>query len=110
MAKNIHKLAKELGAEVVGKLTDVGGGAFGVARISRILQARLEPSRGQRPGRPTDSSWTRHPKIPMSELVERKLTQLAKQVSTAERRVSPMHVAAQLLEDAVLGVSTNDSK
>jgi hypothetical protein len=110
MAKNIQKLAKQLGAEVVGEVPDVGGGAFGAARLSRILQARLEPSRGQRPGRPTDSSWTRHPKIPMSELVERKLTQLAKQVSTAERRVSPMQVAAQLLEDAVLRVGTNDSK
>ena len=106
MAKNIEKLARALGAEVVGSVPDVGGGAFGAARLARILQTRLEPGRGQRPGRPTDSSWTRHPKVPMSESVERKLIQLAQQVSTPDRRVSPMQVAAQLLEDAVLNLES----
>lgn len=110
MAKNVHKLAKLLGAEVVGQVPDVGAGAFGAARLARILQVRLEPSRGQRPGRPTDSSWTRHPKVPMSEQVERRLVELAKHASTSERRVSPMQVAAQLLEDAVLGFTTSESK
>ena len=110
MAKNVQKLAKLLGAEVVGQVPDVGGGAFGAARLARILQVRLEPSRGQRPGRPTDSSWTRHPKVPMSERVKRKLVQLAKAVSTPERQVSPMQVAAQLLEDAVLNLNPRDSK
>ena len=102
MAKNVQKLANVMGAEVVGQVPDVGGGALGAARLAKLLQRRLEPSRGQRPGRPTDSTWTRHPKVPMSEDVERKLIAVAQQVSTPERRVSPMQVAAQLLEEAVL--------
>jgi hypothetical protein len=101
MAKNIDKLAELLGAERVGQVPDVGGGAFGAARLAKILQARLEPAQGQRPGRPTDASWTRHPKVPMSEATERKLAELAERISTPERKVSPMQVAAQLLEEAV---------
>jgi hypothetical protein len=40
-------------------------------------------------------------KVPMSEETLRKLAQLAERASTAERRVSPMQVAAQWLEEAV---------
>jgi len=45
----------------------------------------------------------------MSEDVERKLIALAREVSTPQRRVSPMQVAAQLLEDAVLHVDVTQS-
>ncbi len=101
MAKNVQEIARRLDATVVDEVPDVGGGAFGAARLARILQARLQPSRGQRPGRPTDPSWALHPKVPMSEDTMRKLTELADQVSTSERQVSPMQVAAQLLEDSL---------
>ncbi|HEX5273074.1 MAG TPA: hypothetical protein VFW33_21405 [Gemmataceae bacterium] len=101
MAKNINKLVALLGAEVVGQVPDVGGGAFGAARLARLLRARLEPAQGQRPGRPTNPTWTRHPKVPMSEATERALAELADRLSTPDRKVSPMQVAAQLLEDAV---------
>jgi hypothetical protein len=104
MARNVKKFASLLGAEVIGKLPDTGGGAFGAARLSRIVQSlqnRLEPSEGKRPGRPTDSRWGLHPKIPMSTETARKLARLAERASTSQRRVSPMQVAAQLLEEAV---------
>ena len=39
------------------------------------------------------------------ETLER-LTQLAESISTAERKVSPMQVAAQLLEDSLNRVSS----
>jgi hypothetical protein len=42
-----------------------------------------------------------HSKVPMSEETMRKLTRLAQHASTPERRVSPMQVAAQLLDDAL---------
>src|SRR5260370_36735177 len=100
MAKNIQKLAELLGAARVGQVPDVGGGAFGAARLAEILRSRLEPSQGQRPGRPTDATWTRHPKVPMSEATEKKLADIAEKISTPERKVSPMQVAAQLLEEA----------
>jgi hypothetical protein len=110
MARKIEKLAEMLGATVVGQVPETGGGAFGAARLGKLvasLQARLEPSEGRRPGRPTDASWVRHSKVPMSEETVQKLVRLAELASTPERRVSPMQVAAQLLEDAVAQCSAD---
>jgi hypothetical protein len=107
MAKNIEKIATGLGARVVARLPHTGGGAFGAARLARIvadLQARLEPGQGLRPGRPTDASWVRHPKVPMSEATRQRLTRLAEQSSIGGRKVSPMQIAAQILEDALSGI------
>jgi hypothetical protein len=107
MARNIEKIAAGLGADVIGQMLDMGGGAFGAARLARIIatmQARLAPGQGRRPGRPTDANWVRHPKVPMSDATQERLTLLAKQASTASRKVSPMQIAAQILEDAVAGI------
>lgn len=104
MAKNVGKIADLLGATIVDAIPDTGCGAFGAARLARVvqaLQARLEPGKGQRPGRPTDASWERHPKVPMSEETEQKLVRLDERASKAGRKVSPMQLAAQLLEEAV---------
>jgi hypothetical protein len=60
MAKNIERIARKLGAEIVCQVPDVGGGAFGMVRLAGIvaaLQARLQPAQGQRPGRPTDAQY-----------------------------------------------------
>jgi hypothetical protein len=97
-----------LGAEIVGEVPDVGGGPFGMARLAHIMHERLTPSRGERPGRPTDPSWVTRCKVPMSDATLHRLTELAEEMSTAERKVSPMQVAAQLLEEAVsrVGEST----
>jgi hypothetical protein len=65
MAKNINKLAEALGAKVVTAIPDVGGGAFGAARVAKlieVLQTRLIPGQGRRPGRPSDASWVSHPR------------------------------------------------
>jgi hypothetical protein len=35
VAKNIEKIAAGLGAEIIGQIPDVGGGAFGAARLAR---------------------------------------------------------------------------
>src|SRR5437588_12800964 len=104
MAKNVKKIADLLGAGVVAQVPEAGSGAFGAARLAGLvasLQARLEPSEGRRPGRPTDARWVRHPKVPMTNETARKLARLAELASTPERQVSPMQIAAQLLEDAV---------
>jgi hypothetical protein len=53
MAKNREKLAKLLGAKIVGEVPDVGSGAFGMTRMAHILHQQLTPSQGERPGRPT---------------------------------------------------------
>ena len=52
MAKNRERLAELLGAKTVGEIPDVGGGAFGMARLTHLLHERLTPSQGDRPGRP----------------------------------------------------------
>src|SRR5438105_13053013 len=104
MAKNIEKIAAGLGAEVVGKVPHTGGGAFGAARLAHIvqtIQARLVPGQGRRPGRPTDATWVRHPKVPMSDATRQRLARLAEQTSAGGRKVSPMQIAAQILEDAL---------
>src|SRR6516162_8289576 len=95
------EFAQMLGAEIVGEVPDVGGGPFGMARLAHIMHQRLTPSQGERPGRPTDSTWATRPKVPMSETTRRRLVEIAEAMSTPERRVSPMQVAAQLLEEAV---------
>lgn len=104
MAKNRAKLARLLGATIVGQVPDVGGGAFGMARLAHILHERLTPSQGERPGRPTDAAWEVRPKVPMSRATQRKLQRLAETVSQHGRKVSPMQLAAHLLEDAVARV------
>ncbi len=101
MARNIRKIARGLGARVVGRVPETGGGAFGAARLAALLRERLTPSAGLRPGRPTDPNWVKHPKVPMSEATFQRLERLAGQLSTPGRRVSPMQVAAQLLETSV---------
>ena len=101
MAKNVNKIARKLGATVKGKVPDTGGGAFGMARLAQILTARLQPSQGRRPGRPSDPSWVLQGKVPMSEETKEQLTALAAKLSGEGRRVSPMQVAAQLLEEGV---------
>ena len=104
MAKKIERIAAGLGAKVVGKVPHTGGGAFGAARLARIIadiQTRLVPGQGLRPGRPTDASWVRHPKVPMSDATRERLARLAEQSSARGRKVSPMQIAAQILEDAL---------
>ena len=101
MAKNVQNIAGLLGAEKIGQLPEIGGGAFGAARMAKLLHDRLTPGKGRRPGRPTDPAWVKHPKVPMTEATIRKLNDLAEQISTPQRKVSPMQVAAQVLEQAL---------
>jgi len=104
MARNIKRVAKGLGARIVGQVPYIGGGAFGAARLAKIaesLQSRLVPGQGKRAGRPSDASWVRHPKVPMSEATRQRLSTLAERASGGGRKVSPMQIAAQILEDAL---------
>ena len=104
MARNREKLARWLGVKLVGEVPDVGGGAFGMARLAHILHARLTPSEGERPGRPTDVAWEVRPKVPMSRATQRKLKHLAETLSRQGRKVIAMQLAAHLLEEAVAKV------
>ena len=100
MAKNIESLAKKLGATMVGTVPDYSAGAFGMAVLADILRERLEPSVGKRPGRPSNPAWSKRPKVPMAPETEERLKELSHLLSEGERRVSPMQVAALILEEA----------
>jgi len=107
MARNVDRIAKGLGAKVIAQLPDVGAGAFGAARLAQVieqLRSRLVPAQGLRTGRPTDARWERRPKVPMSEETEQRLIRLAAEASTAGRKISPMQLAAQILEEALAGL------
>ena len=107
MAKNRKKLAELLGAKIIGEVPDVGGGAFGMARLAQLLHRRLTPSQGDRPGRPTNPDWVIRRKVPLSKATAAKLAQMAKAMSTPERKISPMQLAAHLVEEAVARLQVN---
>jgi hypothetical protein len=100
MAKNIDALARRLGAEVIGQVPVYTAGAFGVASLAKVLRERLQPSKGKRPGRPSNPAWVHRPKVPMAPETEERLKELATLLSDEDRQVTPMQVAAQLLEEA----------
>jgi hypothetical protein len=85
----VSEFVSKLGAVVVGQLPDVGGGAFGAARLAHIVAARQSGTVA----------------VPVTGVTIDKLIRLAEKASTAERKVDPVEVAARLLEGAVAAVS-----
>jgi hypothetical protein len=110
MDKRIARIARDTGAKHVATLPNVGGGAFGMARLAQILHARLAPSAGKRPGRPTNNECTEHPKVPMSADTVASLQELSARLSSEQRKISPMQLAAQLLEECVLQIADTSRK
>jgi hypothetical protein len=104
MPKDPQRFAELFGAKLVGEVPDVGDGPFGMARLAHLLHRRLTPGQGERPGRPTDPAWEARYKVPMSRATLRQLTDLACSMSSPARQVSPMQLAAQLLEEALARV------
>ena len=76
MAKNIKSIAGSLGAKSSGRCPiPVAARSVlpGWPRCVENLQGRLVPGQGKHAGGPSDASWVRHPKIPMSERTQRRL-------------------------------------
>ena len=76
-----------------------------LAELGQRIRQRLEPGTGERPGRPSDPSWMVQRKLSMSAETLAMLEHAASAVSTEERRVSPMQIAALLIEDATQGIA-----
>ena len=70
---------------------------------------RLRSVRGCDSVRAGLGSWLRHPKVPMNDETRRRLSLLADQAGAEGRKVSPMQIAAQILEDALAGVAGPDA-
>ena len=79
--------------------------ANGLGDLGQRIRQRLEPGKGERPGRPSDPTWKIQRKLSMSEETLILLERAAVAVSTDERRVSPMQIAALLIEDATHGLA-----
>ena len=89
---NTRSIAEKIGAKVVGQVPNTGAGAFGAARLAEIV-TRLQLR--------SSLNYVESPKVPMSEATLRKLAVFAERAGRTGRKVSPMQVAAQLIEDAV---------
>lgn len=72
--------------------------------LGERLRKRLEPGRGERPGRPSDPTWTIQRKLSMNADTLSTLEIIAKDISSEERQVSPMQITALLIEDATHGL------
>ena len=99
MTLDPKKIAERLGATYVNQAPDVDGGAFGMAHLAEIMKQRLDVRGGRRQG--SAVAWLLSSKVPMSAETERLLIALAEKLSTSDRLVDPMQLAAQLLEESV---------
>ena len=95
MSLDPKRVAERLGAEHTA-LPHTGGGAFGMARLAEILKERLGHSR-----RGATVRWILGSKVPMTPETEKLLIALAEKLSTPERRLNPVQLAAELLEQSV---------
>lgn len=107
---NIKKLAKNLGATIGDPVHVPSDGAFGAAHLAAVLSARLRPSQGKGTGRPSDPAWNVRAKVPMKQETLARLEELASSLSSKERKISAMQLAAQLLEKSLEQVHLEDEK
>ncbi len=99
MTLDPNTIAKRLGATYTAELSEVGAGAFGMARLAQTMKERLG-HKSRRAG--TSVAWMLNFKVSMTPETERALITLAATISTAEKQVDPTELAAQILEEAVL--------
>ena len=99
--ERIADIARASGGKLGDPIEGVVYGPIGAARLAAIINARLQPSPGKRIGRPTNPAWVRREKVPMKEETVIELQELAELFSKSGRKVSPMQVAAQLLEQSL---------
>lgn len=84
------RIAELLGAKVIGQTPEVGGGAFGAARLGELF-VRMT----QRHRRNCVSV------IPLTEAVEAKLARLADKATASGHPITPSELGARLLAEAL---------
>lgn len=81
---NIEKIARLLGADVVDRVPDTGPGLLGTYRLAHdVAQIQIQRS------------------IPLSPATYKKLEELAKKSKPVGGPISPLQLAAELLEVAI---------
>jgi len=100
---DMDKIAEALGAERQGRVQSTSG-HFGAVQIAAEVQARFRSPPGG--GRSTDPSWSEQRLVRLAPETLQRLEQLAETLSEAGVRVSPLQVAALLLESATSKADT----
>jgi hypothetical protein len=103
---NMDKIAKALGAERRGSVR-AGGGHFGAMQLVAEVQARFKTPVGG--GRGTDPSWTEKRLLPLAPETLHRLEHLAEEITKKGTTISPLQVAALLLEHAIDEVDDDDA-
>lgn len=94
---DIKKVAERLGGEVRGEVR-AAGGYLGALALSAEIERRFRtPSGG---GRATDPEWTEQRLVRLKLTTLKRLERLARHISARGQRLSPMQLAALLLEKA----------
>lgn len=106
----IAAIAERTGGQLKDPIEGPVVGPVGAARLAAIMSERLQPSSGKRMGRPSNPAWIRREKVPMRDETVQRLQELAESISKKGRKVSPMQVAAQLLEQSLEQVTREESE
>jgi hypothetical protein len=99
--RSIEEVQRALGADAPRPMRAASHGPFGALQLAAELRERLQPGAGARPGRPTDPDWAVRRLVGFRPETWRRLAEIAAEVSTPERRVSPGQVAALLIETGI---------
>src|SRR5436190_13236615 len=99
--RSIQDVQRALGGDTPRPVSAAPHGPFGARQLAAELRERLQPGAGARPGRPTDPDWEVRRLVGFRPETWRRLAEIAKEVSTPQRRVSPAQVAALLIETGV---------
>ncbi len=102
---DMDKIAAGLGTERRGKVNATSG-HFGAMQLLSEVQARFRaPESG---GRSTDPAWTERRLVPLAPETLERLERLAKVMSRHGIAVSPLQVAALLLQRAAVEVDDDE--
>ncbi|HXG11601.1 MAG TPA: hypothetical protein VNK04_17735 [Gemmataceae bacterium] len=97
MAEETEDIARLLGGKVIGEVPDVGGGAFGAARLARFYRARMEEIRRQQSA-PARGERSVRLELDVNGTTAQALTELAQLAGRGGQETSPEQLAAGLLE------------
>jgi hypothetical protein len=103
---DMNKIAKALGAERRGAVR-AEGGHFGAMQLVAEVQARFKTPAGG--GRGTDPAWTEKRLLPLTPETLNRLEHLAGAIGKQGVNISPLQVAALLLEHAIDDVDDEDA-
>jgi hypothetical protein len=99
MPDDIEEIAKLLGANIVGEVPDVGGGAFAAAHLGKLYQNRMEEIRNQ-----SGNIAKKNLELPVNEGMIRALDCLAGLLSTPDKIITSAQLAAGLLKGAAIQI------